>query len=431
MAQDQKPHLVVIGSGWVGLYIDQYIDTRTYSITIVSPKQTSAYTPLLASAASGLYPFSCAEESIRANGLKCNFIQAFATAINFEQRQVKCLPAFNDNDAISKREFDVCYDRLVICPGCQTNTFNTPGVTEHALFMKHVSDAMVLRQKIFNQLEKASLPCVSKEEASSLLHVVIVGGGPTGVEISAELSDLAQQDLKRLYPSVAGLLRITIFDVAPNILSAYDKRLYEYATEQLVKRGIEVATGCVIDNVDDSYLHVRGKDPIPYGILLWVAGNKSVPLVDNLSANKTSHGLVRIVTDSFLRVKKPVNDDEAAAGVYADVYALGDAAEIEGQVLPTTAEVAVQEAKYLVRQLNKGPNAQGRPFIYSSKKLVTYIGGHDGISQGLSVSKWSGQEAWISWRSGSFTWTRTWRNWFNIMFAWTLNAVFGRDVMRL
>ncbi|KIW48270.1 uncharacterized protein PV06_00875 [Exophiala oligosperma] len=428
MAVDGREHLVIIGSGWAGLYIAQYIDTSHYAVSIVSPRRTSAYTPLLASAACGLFPFSCAEESVRAKGRNCNFAKANALSIDFDTNRVQCEAAFDeDEDGFPSREFYLEYDQLIICPGCQTNTFNTPGVSEHALFMKHVSDAMSLRKKLFDQLEKASLPCTTAEEASALLHVAIVGGGPTGVEITAELSDLAQNELKDFYPAVAPLIHITIFDVASNILGAYDKRLYEYATEQMAKRGVRVATNTTILQVDRTHLHVKGSDPVPYGMLLWVAGNKSIPFVDNLGVKKTSQGLVRIVTDSTLRVKK-VGDGN---GVYRNVFALGDAADIDGQPLPTTAEVAVQKSKYLVRRLNSRFGRE-RPFAFSNKRLVTYIGAHDGIIEGSAVDeRWSGQKAWLSWRSGSFTWTRTWRNWVLIMWAMVMNFLFGRDVMRL
>jgi NADH:ubiquinone reductase (non-electrogenic) len=249
-----------------------------------------------------------------------------------------------------------------------------------------------------------------------------------GVEITAELSDLAQHELKALYPSIAPLLRITMFDVAPHILGAYDKKLYEYATQRMTERGVRIATSSTIERVDSTHLHVKGEPPVPYGILLWVAGNQSIPLVDGLNAKKSVHGLVRVLTDEHLRVKKSGPN----ADVYTDVFALGDAADIEGQSLPTTAEVAVQKAKYLVQRLNQGPDMQGKPFAYSSRRLVTYIGGHDGIAQGSSVDQpWSGREAWLSWRTGSFTWNRTWRNKVSIVVAWVMNAVFGKDVMRL
>jgi NADH:ubiquinone reductase (non-electrogenic) len=118
MAPNDRPHLVVIGSGWVGLYIAQYINTAIYSVSIVSPRRTSAYTPLLASAACGLFPFSVAEESLRAKGIHCNFIKANALSIDFTTKKVHCEAAFDDDSSFTGRLFDLAYDKLIVSPGC-------------------------------------------------------------------------------------------------------------------------------------------------------------------------------------------------------------------------------------------------------------------------------------------------------------------------
>ena len=116
-AQDRK-NLVVIGSGWAGLYIAQHINTRLYNVSVVSPRPTCALTPLLASAACGLLPFSCAEESIRAKNRDCNYIKAEAVAIDFDKKLVQCQAASTEY-GISHSEFVVGYDYLIVCPGCK------------------------------------------------------------------------------------------------------------------------------------------------------------------------------------------------------------------------------------------------------------------------------------------------------------------------
>jgi NADH:ubiquinone reductase (non-electrogenic) len=118
MPEHQKQRLVVIGSGWVGFYIAQYIDTSLYDTTIISPHESSSYTPLLASAACGLFPFTCAEESIRLNRPDVRFLRAYAVDVNFDSRAVKCKSAFNGHDGKPTGQFEVEYDKLVISPGC-------------------------------------------------------------------------------------------------------------------------------------------------------------------------------------------------------------------------------------------------------------------------------------------------------------------------
>lgn len=118
MSGASRSRLVVIGSGWAGLFIVQHIDTRLYDITVVSPHPTSAITPLLASAACGLLPFSCAEESIRAKNRDCNFVKAVAVSLDSSKQRVLCQATTVDANG-QNDDFEIEYEYLVVCPGCR------------------------------------------------------------------------------------------------------------------------------------------------------------------------------------------------------------------------------------------------------------------------------------------------------------------------
>lgn len=453
-----KPRLIIVGTGWAGFYIAQYIDTAKYAVTIISPRRTSAYTPLLASAACGQFNFYLAEEPVRSKSRAAvKYIKATVLAVRFASKTVRCAPAFDEDPELSRQEFELGYDLLVLAPGCVPNTFNTPGVQEHALFMKNVSDAMAMRKRFFDLLEKASLPNTTSEQVRALLHIAIVGGGPTGIELTAELDDLAKRELRDLYPEVADQIHISIYDVAPHILSNYDRKLYEYANESLVRRRVAVETNATIERVDGQALYLRGRGRVPYGMLIWATGNRHVPLIETLvETRQTQRGLRRILTDDRLRVLKqdrsPTGPDgtdttptstAAAEDVYEDVFALGDAADIYNASLPTTAEVAVQKARYLIHHLHRitsgsGELEPGPPFRYTARSLVSYLGAHDGVIEGRKGEKgakdgegWTGRSAWLAWRSGSLLWTRSWRNRIMILLTWTVNWVAGKEIARM
>lgn len=307
---------------------------------------------------------------------------------DFGSRRLHCAPAFDDDDAVSGRLFDLEYDCLILAPGRIPNTFDTPGVPENALFMKNVSDAMAMRKLLFDLLEKASLPNCPVERKRELLHVAIVGGGPTGVEITVELDDLTHKELKDLYHEVAEYIKISRYDVAPFIPGAYDQKLHKYANDALLRRNIGVETNSHIEKVDGHALYIKERGRVPYGMLLWTTGSKAAPLVTDLNVRKTEKGLIRILTDSYLLVFKSKGSDE----VYDDVFALGDAADIEGSSLPTTAEVAVQKPKYLVNVFNSRSIAHPAtvPFTYKETQLVSYIGSHDGIIAGRDIARYYG-----------------------------------------
>ncbi len=449
---DVKPRLVIVGTGWAGFYIAQYIDTNKYAVTCISPRRTSAYTPLLASAACGLFNFYLAEEPVRSKSRSVQkFIKANVLDVNFNAKTVHCAPAFDDDPQLSQQEFDIDHDILVLAPGCVPNTFNTPGVSEHALFMKNVSDAMAVRKLFFDLLEKASLPNTPPSKVRSLLHIAIVGGGPTGIELTAELDDLAKRELRDLYPEVADQIHISIYDVAPHILSAYDQKLYEYANESLTRRRVAIETNSTIQRVDREALYLKDKGRVEYGMLIWATGNKHIPLIEKLASQtrQTSKGLRRILTDDHLRILTPASakDENNETEVYESVFALGDAADMLNRSLPTTAEVAVQKAKYLVNYLNHhhhhltsiSTSEVVPPFKYQQKSLVSYLGAHDGVIEGRKSDNgnskdgegWTGRSAWLAWRSGSLLWTRSWRNRVMILLTWAVNWIGGKEIARM
>lgn len=374
-----------------------------------------ALTPLLASAACGIFDFRNAEEPVRRSNRTVTKYQAVVDSVDLENKTATCTSKVKRCDDVV---FKVKYDRLILCPGCSNNTFGTPGVEEHAYFMKTVRDAMRLRARILDIFEFASLPTLSDEERRYLLHVAIVGGGPTGVAIAAEVDDLVSDHLVNIYPHLKGFFSLSIYDVAKKILTPFDEKLGEHAMESFNRRHVAIRTGKHIESVEKDFMQIKEDGKVGFGILVWATGNKQVPLVDQLDVKK-SERLPRILTDSRLRVKR--KDGTVMDGVYA----LGDAADIEKEELPTTAEVAVQKAKYLARSLNiDSSNA----FKYKTKPLVAYVGGGDGVVEGKT--DWTGHSAFLAWRSGSLEWSRSWRRRAMIMINWFMNWWDGREIAR-
>jgi NADH:ubiquinone reductase (non-electrogenic) len=249
--------------------------------------------------------------------------------------------------------------------------------------------------------------------------IAVIGGGPTGVELSAELSDLCNEDFPKLYPHLDGKFSITIYDAASFILADFEESLREHAIGSFSKRNVQVITGCKIKEVTRDSITTEAEGHTPCGMVLWTAGNKQCALVDTLDVCKTDK-LPRIMTDDFLRVLQ--NDKTPMQ----DVFALGDAADIKKYFLPTTAEVAIQKAKYLATVLNT--DSFDKPFGYLQKPLVAYIGGHDGVVKGNP--EWSGQRAWAAWRSKNLLWTKSWRRKFMITAYWLLGWLGGTEMAR-
>jgi NADH:ubiquinone reductase (non-electrogenic) len=276
---------------------------------------------------------------------------------------------------------------------------------------------MLIASKLQDCFEKASIPGLTPTQKRSLLHFVIVGAGPTGVEVSSELSDLFSTSYAQLYPHLKVYVSIAIHDVANQVLSGFDTKLQDYAMGSFTKRNVKVLTGSHIERVEKGCLFTKEKGRIDAGLVIWATGNKSTALVDSLNVKKTPRN-PRILTDDFLRVYTP--DSELLDGVFA----IGDAADVEHERLPTTAEVACQKAKYLAQALNSGE--EKKPFKYKQTAIVAYLGHNDGVVSGKK--DYSGPQAWIGWRSKIFLWTRTWRQKVLIVMGWVLDLVTGRSI---
>lgn len=364
---------------------------------------------------------SIVETPIRHQSKEVRYIKSRVRAVDFAAKTCTCAPAFDDLPETSPKDFTLPYDRLILAPGCTNNTFGTPGVAEHALFVRTARDARAVQVRVRNCMERASIPGLSGREMRDILHFVIVGGGPTGVEISSELSDLFQNDYARLYPHVKKHVRISIHDLAPNVLGGFDKGLREYAMNSFDKRDVEIVTGSHIEKVDEGAIYTKELGRVPCGAVIWSTGNKVAPLVESLEVKKAEKGMPRMITDSFLRVK-----DEKGQ-VIPDVYALGDAADIEEASLPTTAEVACQKANWLSKALNQDfEEGKIGQFVYKQANLVAYLGHSDGVIAGKS--DYTGAEAWVAWRSKNFLWTRTWRQKVLVVVSWILDRMTGRGI---
>lgn len=415
-----KPVLVIIGTGWGGFTLTQKVSLEKYDVKVISPIRTIQYTPLLASAACGLFNFRLAEEPVRRkHRTDQDYYKAIAEDIDFEKRIVRCktdAPTANEDPTY----FEVRYDKICIAPGCETQDFGTPGAKEHALFLKTTNDARLIQQRILQMLDKASLPTTSEQDQRDYLNIRIVGGGAIGIEAAAELWDLWFEDMRFLFPHLDGKLNITIHDVAPKILSTFDASLSEYATSSLEGKHVKLMTGSNIQRVEADAIFTKEDGRLPYGLLIWATGNKVNPLVDRLAVKKPESGLPRILTDKYLRVLRP--DGSPMDGVYA----LGDAADIEGESLPTLAEVALQKGEYLTVVLNS--NSEPAPFNYKQRALLAYLGRRDGIIGGRK--EWTGVSAWLAWRSGSLGWTRSWRRKIMISISWIFIWIAGRDIAR-
>lgn len=251
-----RERIVILGSGWAGYVFSRDLAHKKFQPLVISPRSYFVFTPLLNEATVGTTEFQSIVEPVRDHRKGVELFQGWADAIDFEKKTIQVEEAIFDPTVTKAmvaggkgpttrtkgQTFDLPYDKLVIAVGSYAQTFGTKGVNEHAMFLKDVGDGRKIRKRILELFEVCGLPTFDDDLRKCLLHFAIVGGGPTGMEFAAELRDLINQDLAKLYPQLMKFVRITVFDVAPKVLPMFDESLASYAMQQFGRQGIEIKT---------------------------------------------------------------------------------------------------------------------------------------------------------------------------------------------
>ncbi|KAK5734150.1 hypothetical protein LTR17_009133 [Elasticomyces elasticus] len=415
-----KDTVVIVGSGTAGLILSRKLDEEKFNIILISPDETSPHTSLLASAACGLVDFYLAEEQIRHKSRKLTYYKARVEDVDFIRKVCRCRSACDVHGG-KDRLFEVKYDRLVLAPGYAIHTFDIPGADEHALFLRTVADARRIHHHLIQLLELASIPHVSADEQRRLLHVVVVGGGPTSVDLAGKLSDAIDTDFATLYPELKDKVSISIHDSRAYHSGRFEAALRQYCLESSSRRHVQLFVDSHITNVEVDSITTDTLGRVPCGMVIWTAGSKTCALVDKLKTVKSEGEPPRILTEEYLHVLSPDPEQKAMS----HVYALGDAADIKDGSLPPTAEVARQKAEYLADTLNAESDKK-KVFEYQQQQgLLGWLGGNDGVVQGQT--DWTPSRAWAAWQSGNSNspFARSWRHDLSIAMHWLADWVIG------
>ncbi|KAF7729451.1 NADH:ubiquinone oxidoreductase [Apophysomyces ossiformis] len=450
-----KKTIVILGSGWGSTSLLKKIDTKDYNVekqhkVVVSPRNYFLFTPLLPSCTVGTIDIRSLVEPIRFisrhKAQQVKVYEAECTDIDPENKTI----TIADNSEI-KGESSVSkipYDYLVIGVGATNQTFGIKGVEQYGCFLKEVWDAQKIRTRLMDCIETAAFPNQSSEEIERLLHMVVVGGGPTGVEYAAELHDFLAEDLKKWYPELAGKIKITLIEALPNVLPAFSKQLIEYTESTFKQQNISIHTKTMVKEVREKEIVVQkpdgSMDTMPYGLLVWATGNTSRPLIRNLMAKFPETQTVRrgLAVDDWLRLQGS-----------EDIFALGDATATK---YAPTAQVAAQQGKYLARvfaQMAEAERLQAdmketadkktvrklhkaldiKPFHYTHQGSLCYIGSDKAIAdlpfgQGNVAS--GGVATFAFWRSAYVSNIFSGRNRWLVITDWMKKTILGRDISR-
>ncbi|KAJ5301470.1 hypothetical protein PENANT_c009G01831 [Penicillium antarcticum] len=468
----EKKTLVILGTGWGSVSLLKKIDTENYNVVVVSPRNYFLFTPLLPSCTTGLIEHRSIMEPIR-NILRhkkasVRFYEAEATKIDYEKRVV-----YISDDSEIKGDVahtEVPFDMLVIGVGAENATFGIPGVRENSCFLKEVGDAQNIRKRIMDCIETACFKDQTEDEVKRLLHMVVVGGGPTGVEFAGELQDFFNDDLKKWIPEIKDNFHVTLVEALPNVLPMFSKQLIDYTESTFKEESITIRAKTMVKNVTDKYIQAEVTKPdgtkeletIPYGLLVWATGNAVRNVVRDLMNQLPAQAESRrgLLVNEYLVVNGTENvwavGDCAIANYAPTAQVAGQEGAFLGRLFNTMAkseEIEKELQKLSERQaLAKGDeernqvlaeirerqkqlrrNKQIGPFQYSHQGSLAYIGKERAVAD---ISWLSGNIAsggtmtYLFWRSAYLSMCFSTRNRVLVCTDWVKAKLFGRDVSR-
>ncbi|KAJ1597677.1 hypothetical protein NDA14_000417 [Ustilago hordei] len=353
-----KERLVIVGGGWAAVGLLKSLDPEKYNVTLISPNNYYLFNPLLPSAAVGTVEPRSLIEPIRKLLARVHghYIQGFATDVIMGDEQPGTQRLLEvgvisgddwDGEALcgggvtvgerketKGKSIYVPYDRLIVAVGSVTASHGVPGL-ENCFHLKTISDARRIRSRILDNLEVASLPTTTPEERKRLLSFVVCGGGPTGVETAAEISDMINEDVFDYFPKVLrAQAEVHLIQSREHILNTYSEKISEYAEAKFARDAVDVIVNARVKRVDPDQVLYTVKDPatgkvtqlsVPSGFTLWSTGIAMSPFtkrVTELLPNQ-SH-LKALQIDSHLRVK---------GAPLGTMYALGDASTIDNRLI--------------------------------------------------------------------------------------------------
>jgi NADH dehydrogenase len=394
----QRPRVVIVGGGFGGLQAAKALGRAPVQVTVIDRNNYHLFQPLLYwVATAGLSPADISSPIRRVLRRQKNteVLLAEVTGVDLAHRRV----------LIGERA--IPYDYLILATGAQDNYFGHPEWSVHAIGLKSIKEATTIRSQILRRFEQAEME-TDPAKVQELLTFVLVGAGPTGVEMAGAIAELARKalakDFRHINPASA---RVILVEAAPRILTTFPEKLARKAQKALNRLGVEIRTGTPVENIDANGVSLDGQR-IPCKTVIWSAGVAASPVGKWLGAEVDRGGRVR------------VNPDLTLPG-HENVFVIGDTATLtqNGKPLPGVAPVAMQQGRYVAALIKQRVTTGGpeRPFRYVDKGNLATVGRSYAIVD-LKGFRLTGLLAWVLWLVVHIYYLIGFRNRLVTLFQW-------------
>ena len=402
-----------MGAGFGGLNAARALRKAPAQIVLLDRNNYHLFQPLLYQVATaGLEPEEIAKpaRAILRGQKNFDFRLVDVTRVDFAARTLETTAG------------PIVYDFLVLAPGGETNFFGLDSMQRHGLGLKDIPDAIAIRNHVLTCFEQAMLES-DAERRRALLTFIVVGGGPTGVEMAGALSELIRLVLVKDYPRLnIKDVRILLLEATDRLLAALPERLREAAVKTLWRKWIDVRFGAQVADFDGTELRLKSSEVIPARTVIWAAGVRASPLNATLGLTVARQGRI------------PVEPTLQVAG-HPEVYIIGDAAyrEQDGEPLPMVAPVAIQMGQAVARNIMRQLRGGGQPlapFRYRDQGTLATIGRNAAVAKVYGVQA-SGFVAWVMWLGIHIIQLIGFRNKLFVLINWAWDYFFYERAARL
>lgn len=402
-----RRRVIIIGAGFGGLYAAQTLRNTLVDVLLIDRHNFHTFTPLLYQVAtSGLDPSGIAYpiRSIFRRAKNVQFLLGKVQSIDYANHQVVVQ---TDTKIVHEN-----YDYLIVAAGSITNTFNIDGLEQFSFGLKDLSDAVVLRNHILKLFERAAW-ATDADKKRALTTLVVVGGGPTGLETAGALFELYNNVLRQEYAELEAMkTRVILVEAMDHLLDPYPTNLRELALSQLRSLGVEVMLGEQVEGAAKDHVRLKSGIIIPTYTLVWAAGVKASNVAQMLGVSLQRGGRV------------PIHPSTEVIG-HEDIYAVGDIAYLEdrdGKPYPMLIPVAKQQgilaANNILRRI-KGWEQQS--FKYIDRGIMATIGRSRAVAWLFYRITLTGYLAWVAWLTLHLIWLMGFRNRISVFVNWVWN----------
>jgi len=395
----EEKHVVIVGAGFAGLQAAKKLGNRKgIKVTVVDKNNHHLFQPLLYQVASSvLSPADIAipTRSITTDLQNISIVMSELTEVNKEHKKLHL------------EHTTIQYDYLILAMGARTSYFGNDHWKKFAPGMKNLSDALKVRKNILVSFERAELE-TNPAKVAELLSYVVIGGGPTGVELSGAIAELSHQIIRNDFRFIdSSLSKITLIEGGPRLLPSFSEKSSEVARKELVKRGVDVRLNTRVVNIDEEGVHTNS-ETIKSNNIIWAAGVAANPFTAKLGVELDKSG--RVIVNKYCAI--PSNPE---------IFCIGDMANFsEGleRPLPGVSPVAMQQGRYvadLIMDEIKGK--ERKAFQYFDKGSMATIGRMDAVAE-MGKLRMSGIMGWFSWLFVHLFYQVGFKNKVSILITW-------------